>query len=79
MKFRNPRMQGLEVMLCIKSVTHGRTKEPEAICPSSFFDIGGIISIKGLDRLVFLFVCCCCYFFFFFFFFSVFYKGDNFY
>ena len=50
MKFQNPRMYGLEVMLCIKKRngrthgrTHARTNVPEAICPSNFFEVGGII------------------------------------
>ena len=29
-----------------KSVTDGRTNVPEAICPSNFFEVGGIIIIK---------------------------------
>ena len=44
MKFQNPNMQGSEVMLCIKkryARTHGRTNEPEAICPSNFCEVGG--------------------------------------
>ena len=45
MKFKNPSMQGSEVMLCIKkhnTRTHGGTDEPEAICPSNFFEVGAI-------------------------------------
>ena len=49
MKFQNPSMYGLEVMLCIKKRngrtdgrTHARTNVPEAICPSNFFEVGGI-------------------------------------
>ena len=47
MEFQNPSMQGSEVMLCIKmsnARTHRRTKEPEAICPSNFFEVGCIIT-----------------------------------
>ena len=43
MKFQNPSMYGLEVMLCIKK-RNGRTDVPEAICPSNFFEVGGIIT-----------------------------------
>ena len=49
MKFQNPSMYGLEVMLCIKKRngrTDGRTNVPEAICPSNFFEVGGIININ---------------------------------
>ena len=55
MKFQNPSMYGLEVMLCIKTRngrTHGRTHAhtnvPEAICPSNFFEVGGIINTAVL-------------------------------
>ena len=41
MKFQNPSMLGSEVMLCIKK-HNARTHEPEAICPSNFFEVGGI-------------------------------------
>ena len=54
MKFQNPSMHGSEVMLCIKKRngrTHGqtdtRTNVPEAICPSNFFEVGGIIMFCG--------------------------------
>ena len=57
MKFQNPSMYGLEVMLCIKKrnrQTHGRTDArtnvPEAICPSNFFEVGGITS-QGIVRV----------------------------
>ena len=45
MKFQNPSMQGSEVMLCIKkrnTCMDARMNEPEAICPSNFFEVGGI-------------------------------------
>ena len=49
MKFQNPSMHGSEVMLCIKkrngqtdAQTNARTNVPEAICPSNFFEVGGI-------------------------------------
>ena len=60
MKFQNPSVYGLEVMLCIKKRngrTHGRTDArtnvPEAICPSNFFEVGGIITQKRQRRTVF--------------------------
>ena len=50
MKFQNSSIHGLKVMLCIKKRdertegrTDGRTNNPEAICPSNFFEVGGII------------------------------------
>ena len=53
MKFQDPCMHGLKVMLCIKKRngrTHtrtdahkdGRTNVPEAICLPNFFENGGI-------------------------------------
>ena len=53
MKFQNPSMQGSEVMLCIKKgVTHGHTgawtNEPEAICPSTFLEVRGIMSTHNV-------------------------------
>ena len=49
MKFRNSSIHGFKVMLCIKKRdewtegwTDGRTNNPEAICPSNFFEVGGI-------------------------------------
>ena len=55
MKFQNPSMYGLEVMLCIKKRngrtdgrTHARTNVPEAICPSNFFEVGGIKTVGGV-------------------------------
>ena len=57
MKLQNPSMLGSEVMLCIKKCswqtdartdgrmharTQARTNVPEAICPSNFFEVGGI-------------------------------------
>ena len=53
MKFQNPSMQGSEVMLCIKkhkARMQGHTNEPEAICPSNFFEVGGIMR-KGVYAL----------------------------
>ena len=47
MKFQNPSMQDSKDMLCIKKL-NARTNEPEAICPSNFFEVWGIIIIKGL-------------------------------
>ena len=50
MKFQNSSIHGFKVMLCIKKGdewtegrTDGRTNNPEAICPSNFFEVGGII------------------------------------
>ena len=50
MKFQNSSIHGFIVMLCIKKRdertdgrTDGRTNNPEAICPSNFFEVGGII------------------------------------
>ena len=48
MKFQNSSIHGFKVMLCIKKrdeQTDGRTN-PEAICPSNFFEVGGIITVK---------------------------------
>ena len=54
MKFQNPSMHGSEVMLCINkrngqthgwmpdARTHACTNVPETICPSNFFEVGGI-------------------------------------
>ena len=47
MKFQNSSIHGFKVMLCIKKRderTDGRTNNPEAICPSNFFEVGGIMS-----------------------------------
>ena len=54
MKFQNSSIHGFKVMLCIKKRdertdgwTDGLTNNPEAICPSNFFEVGGItIQIK---------------------------------
>ena len=38
-------------MLCIKKrdeLMDGQTNNPEAICPSNFFEVGGIIKTAGL-------------------------------
>ena len=46
MKFQNSSIHGFKVMLCIKKRDErkdGRTNNPEAICPSNFFEVGGII------------------------------------
>ena len=49
MKFQNSSNHSFKVMLCIKKRdertegrTDGRTNNPEAICPSNFFEVGGI-------------------------------------
>ena len=49
MKFQNSSIYGFKVMLCIKKRdertdgrTDGRSNNPEAICPSNFFEVGGI-------------------------------------
>ena len=63
MKFQNRSIHGFKVMLCIKKRdertdgrtertegrTDGRTNNPEAICPSNFFEVGGIKS-ECLDQ-----------------------------
>ena len=44
-KFQNSSMHGSKVMLWIKKrdeQTNGWTNAPEAICPSNFFEVGGI-------------------------------------
>ena len=46
MKFQNSSIHGFKVMLCIKKRderTDGRMNNLEAICPSNFFEVGGII------------------------------------
>ena len=57
MKFQNSSIHGFKVMLCIKKrdertdgQTDGRTNNPEAICPSNFFEVGGI---KNTGQLFF--------------------------
>ena len=48
MKFQNSSIHGFKVMLCIKKRderTDGQRNNPEAICPSNFFEVGGIINI----------------------------------
>ena len=45
MKFQNSSIHGSKVMLFIKKRdewTDGRMNNPEAICPSNFFEVGGI-------------------------------------
>ena len=51
MKFQNSSIHGSKVMLCIKKRDErtderkdGRTDDTEAICPSNFFEVGGIIN-----------------------------------
>ena len=49
MKFQNSSIHGFKVMLCIKKHderTDGRTNNPEAICPSNFFEVGGINRLR---------------------------------
>ena len=49
MKFQNSSIHGFKVMLCIKKRderTEGRTNNPEAICPSNFFEVRGIKNIS---------------------------------
>ena len=55
MKFQNSSIHGFKVMLCIKKRdertdgrTDGRTNNPEAICPSNFFEVGGIMKKLGV-------------------------------
>ena len=54
MKFQNSSIHGFKVMLCMKKRdertdrrtdgrTDGRMNNPEAICPSNFFEVGGIM------------------------------------
>ena len=52
MKFQNSSIHGFKVMLCIKKRDErtdgrkdGRTNNPEAICPSNFFEVGGIMKL----------------------------------
>ena len=56
MKFQNSSIHGFKVMLCIKKRderTDGRTNNPEAICPSNFFEVGGIMtSAENLPRML---------------------------
>ena len=60
MKFQNSSIHGFKVMLCIKKRderTDGRTDNPEAICPSNFFEVGGIkTNCKGV-RCPLMYVC----------------------
>ena len=61
MKFQNSSIHVFKVMLCIKKRdertdgrkdgrTDGRTNNPEAICPSNFFEVGGIKMTKSVDK-----------------------------
>ena len=54
MKFQNSSIHGFKVMLCIKKRDErtdgrkdGRTNNPEAICPSNFFEVGGITKMSA--------------------------------
>ena len=54
MKFQNISVHGSKVMLCTKTrdkrmneQTNERTKKPEAICPPTFFKVGGIKKQDG--------------------------------
>ena len=52
MKFQNSSIHGFKVILCIKKRderTDGRTNNPEAICPSNFFEVGGITKDESTD------------------------------
>ena len=60
-KFQNSSIHGSKVMLCIKKReewmegrmdgrTDGWTNNPEATCPSNFFEVGGIITYTLLDN-----------------------------
>ena len=48
MKFQDSSFNGLKVTVGTKSVTHARTHPrthaPKAICPITFFKVGGIIT-----------------------------------
>ena len=48
-KFQNSSMHGSKVMLIKKrdGWTNRRTNAPEAICPSNFFEVGGIKACKN--------------------------------
>ena len=56
-KFQISSIHGSKVMLCIKKCderTGGRkdgwTNNPEAICPSNFFEVGGITKIARSNK-----------------------------
>ena len=52
-KFQNSSIHGSKVMLCIEKRderTDGRTNNPEAICPSNFFEVGGIKSVSDSEE-----------------------------
>ena len=58
MKFQNSSLHGFKVMLYIKKRdertegrTDGWTNNPEAICPSNFFEVGGINIKKGTGAI----------------------------
>ena len=54
MKFQNSSIHGFKVMLCIKKRderTDGRANNPEAICPSNFFEVGGIKILTATEAI----------------------------
>ena len=62
MKFQNSSIHGFKVMLCIKKHdertdgrmdgrTDRRTNNPEAICPSNFFEVGGIKILTATEAI----------------------------
>ena len=56
-KFQNISIYGSKVMLCIKKHderTDGWMNNPEAICPSNFFEVGGIKMFQYLGLILFL-------------------------
>ena len=57
MKFQNSSIHSFKVMLCIKKRDErmdgrkdGRTNNPEAICPSNFFEVGGIKRALNMSK-----------------------------
>ena len=62
-----------------KSVTHGRTNEPEAICPSNFFEVGGIVMESGNQVRFYSknFICTVFFFLFFLFVCLLFFFNDG--
>ena len=52
MKFQNISIHGSKVMLCTRKRderTNERTDKPEAICPRTFFKVGGIIILSTIS------------------------------
>ena len=54
-KFQNSSIHGSKVMLCIKKrdkrtdgQKDGRMNNPEAICPSNFFEVGDITTYNSI-------------------------------